>query len=229
VIDFAAIKRECDGMMRPDVYASIHEAALTAPDGLFVEIGTAHGASSVCLGLAAKASGINVRTFDSFRKGGRSNYGDAEKNEAIARANIDRFGLADTVTVHKCEVAQVPGYLDDTPISLLMLDCDGQIDRDIAALFDKLAPSASIIIDDCAPRSRVKDRGDGTCRIDQKHLLTWLLTESLTRAGVLVRTGGAYQTWFGRKGDAEFLAWSMDERLAAYRGLVFADGELRRG
>lgn len=226
--DFADIRRQCDGMMRPDVYEAVHAAAMDAPEGLFVEIGTAHGASAVCLGLAARERGLKVRTFDSFRKGGRSNYGDAEKNEAIARSNIDRYGLAGTVTVHKCDVVQVPGYLGE-PISLLMLDCDGQIDRDVAALFDRLVPRATIIIDDCAPRSRVRDRGDGTCRIDQKHLLTWLLTESLTRAGVLIRTGGAYQTWFGRKGDADFSDWSLDDRLAAYRGLVFADGELRRG
>lgn len=215
-------------MMRPDVYEAVHDAAMTAPDGLFVEIGTAHGASTVCIGMAAQERGLKVKTFDSFRAGGRRNYGDASENEAIATANIARYGLADTVTIQKCDAADVATFIDE-PVSLLMLDCDGRIDRDIAALFDMLVPGATIIIDDCAPRSRVRDNPDGTCRIDQKHLLTWLLTESMGPAGVLIRTGTTYQTWFGRKGEAEFSAWSLDARLAAYRGLVFANGELSRG
>lgn len=228
MIDFAEIKRSCDGMMRPDVYESIHDAALTAPNGLFVEIGTAHGASTVCIGLAAQERGMKVQTFDSFRAGGRANYGDASENERIARGNIARYGLAETVTVQKCDVSDVPAYIDEL-VSLLMLDCDGRIDRDLSALFDRLAPGATIIIDDCAHRSRVRDNGDGTCRIDQKHLLTWMLTDSLCRAGVLVETGQVYQTWFGAKGETNIADWPIDEQLAAYRGLVFADGELRRG
>jgi predicted O-methyltransferase YrrM len=227
LIDFAEIKRSCDGMMRPDVYEAIYNAAKGAPDGLFVEIGTAHGASAVCLGAAAKERGLRVKTFDSFRAGGRANYGDASENERIATANIARYGLSETVAVQKCDVADVPAFIDE-PVSLLVLDCDGRIDRDLSALFNRLVPGATVIIDDCAPRSRVRDNGDGTCRIDQKHLLTWLLTGSLCRAGVLVAEGQAYQTWFGRKGETDISEWPLDERLAAYRGLVFADGELNR-
>lgn len=227
MIDFAEIKRSCDGMMRPDVYEAVHDAALTAPDGLFVEIGTAHGASAVCLGAAAKERGLRVKTFDSFRAGGRLNYDDADENERIARRNIERYDLSGTVTVARCDAADVPGLIDE-PISLLMLDCDGRIDRDLSALFDRLAPGAVVIIDDCAKRSRVRDRGDGTCRIDQKHLLTWALTRSLCDNGILVPSHVSHQTWFGVKGKADIVDWSLSERLEAYASLIFANGELNR-
>lgn len=228
MIDFSEVRRSCDGMMRPDVYEAVYNAAKGAPDGLFVEIGTAHGASAVCLAAAAKERGLRVKTFDSFRAGGRLNYGDADENERIARRNIERYDLSDTVTVARCDAADVPGLIDE-PISLLMLDCDGRIDRDLTALFDRLAPGAVVIIDDCAKRSRVRDRGDGTCRIDQKHLLTWALTQSLCDNGILVPSHVSYQTWFGVKGKTDIVDWSLSERLEAYASLIFANGELNRG
>ena len=49
------------------------------------------------------------------------------------------------------------------------------------------------------------------------------------RAGALVETRQVYQTWFGTKGETNIADWPVDEQLEAYRGLVFADGELRRG
>src|SRR5690606_8081737 len=119
------------------------------------EIGTAHAAGTVCLALAMRAG----HSFDRFARGSRSRYqGD---NEAVARANLEHYGVAARVAVYPGDVAETLAALDCAAISLLFLDCDGRIDRDFRALGDKLERGAAVIIDDCADRVRVRDRGNG--------------------------------------------------------------------
>lgn len=220
MVDFAAIRQACDGMLRADVYEALHETASRHPDGQFVEIGTAHGAGTICIALAMSAG----HTFDSFRKGGRQAYrGD---NETIARANLKAFGVDDRVSVYPGDVETTLPELTCDKIDLLFLDCDGRIDRDIRALGGILKPGASVIIDDCADRARVRIRDWGTARIDMKHRLTWLLTQSLVDDGFLIPERTVHQTWFGTWAGRDAREWSDMSIIAAYRGLVFGDGEI---
>lgn len=223
--DFATIQEiraRCDGMLRADVYLAIHEAALRCPDGAFVEIGTAHAAGTVCLALGM-ASG---HSFDRFARGSRSRYkGD---NKAIACANLAHYGVDDRVTIHPGDVADTLPLLDCGEIDLLFLDCDGRIDRDLQILGDQLKPGAAVIIDDCADRVRVKDRGNGAARIDMKHRATWLLTQTLADGGFLIFERMVNQTWFGTWAGKPVADWSADSIIGAYRQLVFSDGEVSR-
>lgn len=220
--DFADIRRQCDGMLRPEVYEAIYETARRTPDGEFVEVGTAHGAGTICLALAMRAG----HTFDRFTPGNRTRY--KTDNEAIARANLDRFGVAPRVAVYAGDVAETLPLVDCKNIALLFLDCDGRIDRDIFACGDRLKPGASVIIDDCADRVRVKDRGGGNARIDMKHRATWLLTRALVDEGFLTFERMVNQTWFGTWAGKAIGHWPAASIIGAYRQLVFSDGEIVR-
>lgn len=220
--DFAEIRRECDGMLRPEVYEAIYETAARTPDGEFVEVGTAHAAGTICLALAMRAG----HTFDRFTPGNRTRY--KTDNEAIARANLDRFGVAPRVAVYAGDVAETLPLVDCKNIALLFLDCDGRIDRDIRAVGDWLNPGAAVIIDDCADRVRVKDRGNGAARIDMKHRSTWLLTKALVDGGFLIPERVVNQTWFGTWAGKSIAEWPAEAVIGAYRQLVFSDGEISR-
>jgi len=222
--DFAEIRSRCDGMMRAEVYAAIYEAAKAAPGDMFAEIGTAHGAATVCLALAARERGGEVWTFDTFSSGGRKQY--AADNLEIACANIAHYGLSDMVHIRKGDAARTVADLPDRLIGLLMLDADGRIDRDMRRLYDRLAPGATIIIDDCTDRARAREMGDGAVRVDQKHRITWLLTKSLESAGLIVPKPPVNETWFGTKGEGAISHWTNSAVLGCYRKLVFATAHL---
>lgn len=227
--DFEAIRRRCNGMMRTGVYERIYDDACMAPDGsAFVEIGTGHGAATVCIAKAIQDTGraSTLYTFDKFEGGSRKAYGDAARNREIAHAAIADFNVQDVVISIPGDIAETAVAVpDDVDIALLMLDIDGRIDRDFATFFDRLVPGATIIIDDKADRVRSRDKGS-YIRVDQKHRLTHLLVESAIENGLIEHTGTVNQTWFGRKVDGASISnWSPAAIIEAYRGLVFANAE----
>lgn len=213
--DFAAIKARCDGMLRPETYAEVFKTALETK-GRFLEIGTAHGAATVCLGLAMDGG----LTVDRFKGGSRDRYpGDSHQ---IARANLDHYGLLGKVDVFAGDADRAQF---DGPISLLMLDCDGRIDRDLLRFGKQIVPGAPVIIDDCLDKVRVKKLDGGKWRIDQKHRITALLVDVLTAHGLLAPRMMSHHTWFGIwTGVGE---WPADHILSAYRQLVFATGSAK--
>lgn len=220
--DFNEIRRRCDGMLRADVYAAIHDTATRTPDGGFVEIGTAHAAGTICLALGMARG----HSFDRFTGGSRSRYqGD---NEAAARANLAHYDVADRVTIYSGDVAETLPALNCAAIDLLFLDCDGRIDRDFSILGDRLKPGAAVIIDDCADRVRVKDRGNGAARVDMKHRATWLLTQSLVDHGHLAHERTVNQTWFGTWTGEPLSTWPPAAVIDAYQQLIFSDAEISR-
>lgn len=228
--DFAEIRRRCHGMMRIDVYEAIYHAALNSPGSTFVEIGTGHGAGTVCLALGMRDSGRDgvVYTFDRFEGGSRKAYGDASQNENITREALEAFGVSDTVKVTAGDISETFGAVpDEADIGLLMLDVDGRIDRDFGAFFDRVLPGGTIIIDDMADRARAKDKGS-YLRIDQKHRATFLLTKSAECHGLIEQTGMVNQTWFGEKVGGKFSDWPTSSIVSAYRELVFANAEKAR-
>ncbi len=206
-------------MMRPEVYERIYRTAKGAT-GAAVEIGTGHGAGAVCMALA----GLRVYTFDKFEGGSRKAYGDGEKNLCITRAAMETFGVADRVKIVPGDVAETWAAAPNE-IGMLFLDCDGRIDRDLGNLMARVPEGAPIIIDDMADRARATDKGTHL-RIDQKHRITYLLTQSALDYGIL--TGGEMvnQTWFGARGDGS--EWPAEAVLDCYRQLVFGNAEKPR-
>lgn len=222
--DFAEIKARCNGMMSAGVYERIYSAALEAPEGLFVEVGTGHGAATVAMALALRERGSagKVHTFDRMEGGSRSRYGNRETNLGLARQAFDHFGVSDRIELVVGDVAETASKLPEGPIGLLFLDCDGRIDRDLRTFGDRMPEGAPIVIDDMADKVRMKPRGQ-TFRIDQKHRLTFLLVNAAVEHGQMIERGTVGNTWFGAKGSAAFRDWPDASVLAAYRQLVFAD------
>lgn len=227
MLDFNEIKQRCHGMMRPEVYQKIYERALSSHGNTFVEIGSAHGASTVCLAKALKDSGRTgkVYTFDKFSGGSRRHYGDPEENIKFLKENLKFYGVDDIVEIIAGDIKDT--YINipkGTIISLLMLDSDGKIDRDFDFFYDMLSEDCSLIIDDMADRARVTDKGTYS-RIDQKHRITFLLTNSAEKAGLIEKEDHVYQTWFGKKNKNNLSNWSKEDILECYRNLVFGNAE----
>lgn len=207
--DFGEIKRVCNGMMRPEVYAALHEAARACRPP-FAEVGTAHGASAVSLGLAGK-----VYTFDRFEGGSRARYGGKAANLAILRKALARFPQAE-VEVVVGDVAETAEAVTEPRFGLLFLDCDGRIDRDFAAFLDRVDMGGPVIVDDFGDRIRLKNDG----QVDQKYRITKLLVESAERHGLIERQRLLGSTWFGRR-TGSFAVWPAAAILECYRELVF--------
>jgi predicted O-methyltransferase YrrM len=226
-IDFNQIKAACDGMMRPEVYEAIYKTAIDAPPGDFVEVGTAHGASTVCLALAIKerGTGRKVYTFDRHAAGSRTKYGDPAANVRITNESFARFGVSEIVEMIVGDVAETASQVPPGPLSLLMIDADGQVDRDMKLFGDRLGPGMKVIIDDYANRGRCRNVKTHF-RIDQKHRITYHLTNAYEAAQVIEQTSKVNETWFGVKGLANVADVSDDAIISAYRKLIFTDVNL---
>lgn len=223
--DFAEIKRVCHGMMRVEAYEAIYDAGRKAPGSLFVEVGTGHGAGTVCLALALRDTGRKglVCTFDRFEGGSRAKYGGVEDNLRHTRNGLNHFGVSGFVKIIVGNVSHMAVEVPESvEIGLLMLDCDGRIDRDFRLFFDRLLPGSPVILDDMADKVRIRDKG-ARLRVDQKHRLTYLLTKSAMSAGLIKQTGKVENTWFGEKAGKTFADWTPEKILDCYRKLVFAD------
>ena len=212
-------------MMSEDVYKEIYSTAYAAPAGDFVEVGTAHAAATVVMAMAKKDSGKpgRVITFDKFAASSRRHYQDASMNLPIVMENLRVFGVDDVVDVISGDISRTATLYRGTSISLLMLDADGRIDRDLLTFGDRVKDEAPVIIDDYADRARVKLRSPTEARIDQKHRLTFHLVHAFEREMVLKRRTVIYQTWFGVKDLCSPANIRSNAVLNAYRELVFAD------
>lgn len=226
--DFAEVRRICNGMMRAEVYEAIYDAARVAPGTSFVEVGTGHGAATVCLARALQDTGREagkIYTFDKFQGGSRKRYGDLNRNLEITIAALEHFGVRQNVELVVGDAAQVQVPIDEEEIGLMMLDCDGRIDRDFATFYDRVSVGGAIIVDDKANRVRVIEK-EGSVRVDQKHRITDLLTRSAREHGLIGRPSSVHQTWFYTKRARRFADWPHEAILGAYRELVFATGEI---
>lgn len=226
--DFEEIKLACNGMLSPEVYREIYRRAGESTDGDLVEVGTAHGAATICLALAMGDSGRHIHSFERITGGSRERFGGIERNLAIIRGNFERYGVKDRVHLIVGDVrdkyAEVPG---DRPLALLMLDADGSIDRDLALFYNRLQPGAPIIVDDCVDLVRIKYLQGRSVRVDLKHKLTHELVEYFVAAGMIERETLLGGTFFGRKPEqAEEVDFSRLDIVGQYRKLVFNEALL---
>jgi hypothetical protein len=225
---FRRIPQEANGLLPSHVYEKLYNTAYTAPAGAFVEIGTAHGAATIALALGAKASGksFHIFTADLFegRFSSRARFGSVQTNLEIVKENFRKFGVEDCITIVIGTSLDLMRNHQVKDISLLMLDADGRIDRDLSIIFDGLIKDARIIIDDLNGVAWTWQLPDGTSVFDQKCKLAKLLVESFEARGLLERTDFICTTGFFRKGTTDSSEISA-AALPAYRELVFTEYE----
>src|SRR5262249_28127867 len=146
---FERVKVAAHGMLSTDVYSKLFEVAQDCGGGTFVEIGTAHGAATIVMALGAKASGkpFHIYSVDPFsgRYSSRTQFGSVQKNVKFVRRQFETFGVSEyiDIIVGGCQDLLASHQVDH--ISLLLLDADGRIDRDLSYLFSKLARRSKII------------------------------------------------------------------------------------
>jgi predicted O-methyltransferase YrrM len=229
--DFAQIKRTANGMLAPEVYRAIYETASAVQSGNALEVGTAHGAGTICMALGLETAGNpgRVITIDKIEGGSRDAFGSVEDNIKIIESNFARFGVADRIDLHVGSAGEIASQLpQDLRLGLLMLDADGAIDRDFALFYNSLLPGAPIIIDDYKPDFVRLYRNGRRVRTDQKRRLTALLVDYFEGQGLLERSQLINETWFGRKpaGVAQDITFDFQGIACIYRNLTFVEGML---
>lgn len=225
---FSELIATCDGMLSPQVYARVHATAQRG--GQIVEVGTALGAATVALALGLKNSGKpgHVFTFDPMTGGPRRCVNSPVQRIARIKANLHYYGVSELVTITPHDLASGLSVLPTgEPISVLMLDADGRIDRDLDTLEGRLAGDCALIIDDVADLVRVKRRGT-TYRIDSKMRLSWLLTNMLIASGKFSPGQRVVDTYFGELIADPHGIIDPHEALAIYRQLVFQSASASR-
>lgn len=227
---FLRIKWRCNGMLHEEVYRAIYEAAASAAAGNFVEVGTAHGAATVCLALgkrngAAGGDGT-VYSVDKIVGGSREDYGTFEENLELIRKNLSYFGVDQDVRLLIGDVEEVASQIpSEPPISLLMLDADGRIDRDFSLFYNHVTPGGTIIIDDYADLALLGRPKGRVARVDLKQTLAFNLVNYFCTKGLLHRKKVMGATFFAEKPAAlrTPVELDLDDILRIYRQLVFVD------
>jgi predicted O-methyltransferase YrrM len=171
---FLYIKWRCNGMLHERVYEAIYEAAASAGEGVFLEVGTAHAAATVCLALGKRHGKYvpddKIYSVEKIIGGSRSRYGGVEENLAIIRDNLSHFGVDEQVELLIGDVEQVANLVPAAQgISLLMLDADGHIDRDFFLFYNSVNPGGRIIIDDYADAGRLARTRGRKVKVSLKH------------------------------------------------------------
>ena len=219
------VRSEAHGKLSPAAYRRLYESAAAIGGGTIVEIGTSQGAATIAMALGAKAAGLDFRivTLDAHFVGTRPRAATESEKKAIVRRGFEAFGVSGRIDMVIGKVEELVEIADPCDIPLLLIDADGRIDRDLAALWRRLRPGCAIVIDDCDDQIYIHRRGR-RLHIDQKHRITHMLIAALIDAGLLVPDGAVGQTSWFRKGEAPGGAGEI-ERLAlpAYRDLVSAE------
>ena len=221
----AQVKRHAQGCMPLPVYKRIYDTAASCRAGTIVEVGTFCGAASVALALGARTTGrdIAIITSDILRPG--VGPAGATVGEKIARlqATFARFEVADRIRFVHGTSRELLIAVDPRKIELLLLDGGGAIDADLSALWERLSPTCSIIIDDIDGAVRVR-RNLRRAVVDQKHRLSKLIAERLIDLGLLVPIGVTGATGWYRKGAAAIDPAAIEQlSLSAYRALIKAE------
>lgn len=221
----ARVQHAAHGKLTPEVYRRLYESAAASGGGTFVEIGTSQGAATLAMALGAKAAGIDYRivTVDAHFVGSRPRAKSESEKKTIVRRGFEAFGVSDRIDLVIGTTEEMLAIADPSDIALVLIDADGRIDRDLAALWDRMRAGCVVAIDDVDGEIYLELRGRRV-RVDQKHRITRSLLEKFVSAGLLVPQGSIGQTAWFRKGDSTSGAAEI-ERLAlpAYRALVYAE------
>jgi Methyltransferase domain len=221
------IRLSAHGLLPPPIYRKLFDIAYSSGGGTFVEIGTAHGAATIALALGAQASQkpFHIYSVDPFsgRFSSRVKFGSVNENVRFVLAQFEKYGVSKNIdlVVGGCEDLLRSHQVDC--ISVLCLDADGRIDRDLSHLFEKLAPRCKIVIDVIDDDLYVS-KINGLTVLDQKHRISAALSKAFVAHDLLRLEAIVENTGFYVKGDAQV---TPDEirliALPAYRELVFAE------
>ena len=152
--NFKKLKIQCQGMLSPEVYEEIaYQASRCNSDDLIVDCGTAGGASCCAALKGSENYKPLLITFDKFKGGSREKFGSKEENIELAKFNIskfDKFRRARIKDVTFSRNFNLENYIFKK-VNLLILDMDGQIDRDIINFNKFLSTNNTVIIDDYTP------------------------------------------------------------------------------
>lgn len=222
------VSRETHGKLPLNVYRRIYETAARR-GGTFVEIGTAQGAATIAMALGAQAARqqFHIFTCDPFITGSHPRGDSVDAKIRVVQRGFETFGVAGSITIVVGMVTELLAAADPRAIGLLMLDADGRIDRDLAALHARLASDCAIIVDDVEDRIYVHPTRRGL-RIQQKHRLSHLLVDTYAQHGLLERREALGQTGWYAMGPARLPAEEIESlALGAYRQLVMTTVTLR--
>lgn len=222
--DFEDIAVRCEGMLAPAIYRRLYETAFNAPDGYIVEIGTAGGAATASLALGLQHAGKSGRVVTVDRGRRRTGGGDPARYREGVQASLRHYGVEDRVDLVIGEAADaVKTVPASAAISVLMIDADGAIDRDLKAFFDRVIPGGDIVIDDCLDVVRVHRTGLFDVTVDAKMRLTQLLLSYFKQKGLLSEGTQIKDTYFGKKIQDFAQAGITDEAIIEiYRQLIFS-------
>lgn len=203
--EFAELKARANGMLSPVVYQRLYELSTDVAHSNMVEVGAAHGASTIALAKGIKSTGADstLYTFEKGEGGSRSGYGDKQTNLNILRNNLAEYGVENHVELlpqHLRVEDGLPATVRDAaPFSLLCIDADGNVYREFELLYDLLLPGAVIIIDDYGIDRQYRQRTEQYPLGGGKHYRTFCYTNSLIEQGFLWKNTVIDGTLFGIK------------------------------
>ncbi len=160
------VARRTKGFLPDDEAAALHEAALTAGPGLWLEIGTYCGRSTVHLGAAARLVGAHLVTLDHHRGSEENQPGWEWHDGSLVDPHTARLetlpalrrtlwdaGLDEVVSVLVATTQQVAGWWSG-PLTLLFLDgnhTEQVAQHDYAAFARHLVAGGLLAVHDVFP------------------------------------------------------------------------------
>ncbi len=163
---YAQVVSRTKGFLPEDEGDALHTVALTAGPGLWLEVGTYCGKSTVHLGVAARERGAQVVTVDHHRGSEENQAGwewhDAELVDAHTgrletlpslRRTLWDAGLDDVVCVLAATTQQVGAWWT-SPLALLFLDgnhTEEVAQHDYAAFAPHVVPGGLLLVHDVFP------------------------------------------------------------------------------
>ena len=160
------VARRTRGFLPDDEAAALHEAALLAGPGLWLEIGTYCGRSTVHLGAAARQVGAHLVTLDHHRGSEENQPGWEWHDSSLVDPHTARLetlpalrrtlwdaGLDEAVSVLVATTQQVAGWWSG-PLALLFLDgnhTEQVAQHDYAAFARHLVAGGLLAVHDVFP------------------------------------------------------------------------------
>jgi len=188
---FYKIEKDCNGMLRGEIYSKLYSYAFDINAGNIIEVGSAHGAGTVSLALGVKESGgsATVVGVEKGEGGSRSRYGSKEDNISTLASNVEKYDVEDYVDLVDRRLNVEDGLPADiterVPFSLVVLDADGRLNRDFKLLYEHILPGSVIVIDDYAPMREYREPTERRPAGGGKHYRTLTYANHLLDEGYL--------------------------------------------
>jgi caffeoyl-CoA O-methyltransferase len=141
-----------------DVARVLSLLAVSAPHGVFLELGSSAGYSSLWLSLAARARGVTLTTVDLD-----------EKKVALARENIARAGAADSVQVFHGDALDYASRFDQIAFCFSDIEPPESNAKVYEQVVPRLVPGGWLVIDNVtSPRIQTEllKRARSDTRVD---------------------------------------------------------------